>query len=605
MALDPTHAAIISKFLQNFKPEIKGLSRRAKNELKQFLDDGLKQYLDLHVNRLGRVKTFWHRQNPVDFYKVFFHVRLQYNEDTFITTHHAENIFLKSQFISIVGNAGSGKSMIAKHVFINTLENSNLIPVLIELRSLNKYDNNLEHFLAEKIFENKLSNDSRILERILSKGKFVFILDGFDELYRSKEDSVLSDLKSFITKYSKNRYLITSRPHSGVEYIPSFHTYEIAPLSNEEVTEFIKFSVDEELSKYIIESINKEEKDYVKAFLGNPLLLSLYIFVFKNNSRLPEKRHIYYRRVWDTLFDEHDERTKPKFDRELQTNLPKEDFEKVLKIFSLSTYFEQKFDFDREVAFALLNNIKSSHSSLSFRNEEFISDLKNSITIWLEDEGLFTYIHRSIQEYFTALCIKDLKSNKKVVYEKLAGKIEGRGIIEHWNLLRLCHEMDEYDTNKHLFLPLLKDLDQTLSLKFESDSYKGVISTLFYCIQRNEFENSSYAFLHSSINKFLPMLYDQLNALREILCDIFDQNLNAPGISELYDGPSYEEAFVSLYTTDLTILDNQFYDALNNSEVHQRIDELMQYISNRVKEVEKELAEISKNEIDISNLINN
>ena len=50
----------------------------------------------------------------------------------------------------------------------------------------------------------------------------------------------------FIEKYSKNKYLLTSRPFSNIEYHPIFFNYELCPLNKPDVFNFIQLQLKNE-----------------------------------------------------------------------------------------------------------------------------------------------------------------------------------------------------------------------------------------------------------------------------------------------------------------------------------------------------------------------
>ena len=69
-----------------------------------------------------------------------------------------------------------------KHLFLNAILEKFKIPLLIELRYLNDDSRKLEEYIRDSINVNKISVNPVILDRLLEKGKFVFFLDGYDEL---------------------------------------------------------------------------------------------------------------------------------------------------------------------------------------------------------------------------------------------------------------------------------------------------------------------------------------------------------------------------------------------------------------------------------------
>lgn len=73
--------------------------------------------------------------------------------------------------------------MLTKHIFMSSVENSKSVPILIELRQLNTFEGNIEQLVTKIITNNNISPSDKITEKILSEGNFIFILDGYDEIF--------------------------------------------------------------------------------------------------------------------------------------------------------------------------------------------------------------------------------------------------------------------------------------------------------------------------------------------------------------------------------------------------------------------------------------
>src|SRR5690606_26451147 len=129
----------------------------------------------------------------------------------------------KSNCVSIIGNAGSGKSMLLKHLFIDSYEEGFKVPIYLELRSFNNIESSFKDFIINIIDSNNLAPNKKIIERILKSGRFIFLLDGFDEIYSIKKSKLVDEIDLFIDCYNKNHFVISSRKNSGVESIPRFN----------------------------------------------------------------------------------------------------------------------------------------------------------------------------------------------------------------------------------------------------------------------------------------------------------------------------------------------------------------------------------------------
>jgi len=356
----------------------------------------------------------------------------------------------------------------------------------IALRDLNLHNSNLEVFLKEELLENKLSPNDTHLENLLKSGEFLFFLDGYDEIKSDNKHEITTHIEKFIDKYPKNNFILTSRPYSNIEYFKNFINYEISNLSVKDRIQFVRQQLkndpDTRLSDKIVESIKEVQHNYINSFLENPLLLTLYIMTYSKNSSIPSNKYVFYRRVFDVLYAEHDSATKVGFEREIKTELDQETLEDILKTFSFLSYFDSHFDFRKDYIFDRLNTIKEKNTELKFKNNDFIQDMKLSIGLWVEDSGLYAFSHRSMQEYFASVFVSKISDskNKRSVYQKIV-QISINPEFDINNFLSLCYEMDEEFFIRYYTLPIIKeikklfiddDLELKLDLPFISEHFR-------------------------------------------------------------------------------------------------------------------------------------
>ena len=487
---------IVTSFVSEVFTQTASLFGGTKDELKQFFNKGLKRYLEKQRDKYSHIKTLLKGNTPIYLYDIYYHLKLR-NDDKTIDTKSVKSLFLESNYVTIIGDAGSGKSTLVKHLFLNSISEKSGIPILIELRYLNDYNNDFQNYIYEKIFENKLSQNSDILERLLSNGKFVFFLDGFDELNSNIKTKVITSLNSFINTYDKNKFILTTRPYSDIEHLPLFHNYFVKRLDkdNGEIEGFIhkQLQNETELALKIVESVKGNKSVYIESFLTNPLLLSLYILTFQSDSSVPSEKSVFYRRVINVLFSEHDSKTKLGYPREKLTKLNQQQFEEVLKSFCFISYFESKFSWESDYVTEKLMRIKQNLNIIPFDNNDLIKDLKLALALWVDDNGMMSFAHRSLQEYFAALSIKHLNQiQNKRIYEKIITRFSSiRSLNEVENFLSLCEEMDVINFKKYYLLPLLYELklilDNTSDTKL-GESFLTFFSTgINYKIEDNRF----------------------------------------------------------------------------------------------------------------------
>ncbi len=459
------------------KPAIQALVplfKKISDKVSHHWNDGFLDYFLNSLERYKEIKTLLHRQ-PTNFYDIYYPAKLSY-ENKIINTDSVKDLFRTNNFFTIIGDAGSGKSTLIRHLFISSFIESYKAPIFIGLRDLDMNNSNLETFLRKNILQNKLAPSDDFLNGLLNDGEFLFFLDGYDEINSENKHEITKNIETFIDKYPNNNYILTSRPYSNIEYFKSFHNYKIADLSLDDRIAFVrqqlKNDTDSRLADKIIDSIKETNHNYIDSFLKNPLLLTLYIMTYSKNSSIPSSKYVFYRRVFDVLFAEHDSATKIGFEREIKTQLNQETLEKILQTFSFLSYFDSHFDFKKDYIFDMLSTIKEKNTNLKFKNNDFIEDMKLSIGLWVEDSGVYAFSHRSMQEYFASVFISSLSDkNKRSVYKKIVLFAVSRD-FDIKNFLSLCYEMDREFFIKYYSLPMLNKMKKLFINSNGSLNYK-------------------------------------------------------------------------------------------------------------------------------------
>ncbi|APQ11244.1 hypothetical protein BJP27_06960 [Pseudomonas oryzihabitans] len=470
----------VSSFVKEITKDIKSFCKGISDEAKNLLETGIDNYIQLQYERFKQVKTILRGNTPNYFYDVYYPLNIK-NPKHLAVTSSISNTFEKSNYVTVIGDAGSGKSTLVKHLFLRALSEKNIIPIFIELRNLPNEKGSIEAHVKEKIIDSNISDNHRILDRMLANGKFLFFLDGYDEVTGDSKKTIVESLNNFVEKHSKNKYLLTTRPYSDIDLLPLFHNYKIEQLEKDDIDKFIEKQLREEpeLADKIKKSIKEAKARYINSFLKNPLLLSLYILTYQSNASIPTKKYVFYRRVINALFSEHDSKSKLGFERETRCKLQQEEFERILKSFCFVSYFEESFTFQHDQLVSKLELIKAKNSALKFSSTDFIIDMKTAVSLWTEDGGVISFAHRSLQEYFAALFIKDLNdSNKEKVYEKIRDYSESMTVTtEIENFLSLCEEMDEIHFNQHYALPTLEELKKQISGRLQLNKFLDFFTT--------------------------------------------------------------------------------------------------------------------------------
>ena len=442
--------------------------------LKEFIE----KYLENYYSKHKQVKTFLHGGKNLNFEDIYYplSIRSEYSPEERIIKNATDLFSIDvHDHITIIGDAGSGKSTFVKNMFMDVIKKKKGIPFLIELRQLKDHDS-IADYISKVIVNNEATYNA--LTKKFEEGGWVFFLDGFDELQEKSKSKLLS---TFIDLYPKNKFILTSRPSSDAEKLERFENYELLSLTDEDVISFAKKQLKfideyENIEANLLSSLkNGLESDNIKEFLANPLLLSIYILTFQKSPDIPKSKNLFYRRVLDALVYQHDVETKPGFVRSKNCNLDQGDLEKVLKKFSYLTYMQNTYAWNHQNIQSNLDAVKKS-LSLEFQSSDLIKDMTSAYALWTEDEGEYAFSHRSFQEYFTCNYIKESKKNKEI-YEILIKQLDkkiSRGEIH--NLVSLLEEIDEESFIENFKLPLFKKTNEVLQENTEKFLREHIVS---------------------------------------------------------------------------------------------------------------------------------
>lgn len=470
------------------------------DELKQSLSHSLQIYTKNWYDKTSKVKTYIYRDGSIDFYSIYFPLRLTKDRKKINIPDDVEKLFEHSNYLTILGHAGSGKTMLMRHFFLSFLKTQTRIPIIVELRDLNRFAGSFYDYIATFVFSMKLAANKSILERFLESGEFIFFLDGYDELDLEDKQNRTSQICQFVDRFPHNYYMVTSRPEASAESLVRFENYHICPLSQKQVSGFVSQQINlipdgKNMEEKILNAI-KQADEGISAYLSNPLLLSMFILTFGYHPTIPSKKTEFYFNVFDTLYTKHDSITKGGgFTHDKACNLERYQYVEILKWFSYRTYFKQDYQFSRQLLDSELTDIRQ-RLGLNYNNDDLIYDLTVAISILLQDGLDYIFPHRSMQEYFAAQLIVSLPEEIRVrkVYDN-------RFFMEstNQNLWSLCMEMNEYEFKKN----------------FVSRNLNSVVSNIEKGIKRNKNKQVALVeFLIKSSN--LRVTYDSNRSINYV-----------------------------------------------------------------------------------------
>ena len=193
-----------------------------------------------------------------------------------------------------------------------------------------------------------------------------------------------------------------------------------------------------------------------KSFASNPLLLNIMLLTYDNYAEIPEKLHLFYANAFETLYSKHDA-TKGGYKRELKSKLSYDSFKKVFSYFCFITYLQGKIELTYD---ELLEYFKRCNiSNITFDVENYVYDIVNSICLVHKDGETYKFTHRSFQEYFTAIFLKELSDEnmKKfalVLIEKDAHRAKNDEVFD------MLYDMSQNRMEQNIFIPLIEKIEE-------------------------------------------------------------------------------------------------------------------------------------------------
>lgn len=369
--------------------------------------------------------------------------------------------------VLITDTAGMGKSTMMKRIFLDIIDNSRGIPIMIELRRLSK-EKRLIQELHEQLNSINKGFDEKLLLELIREGDFIFILDGYDEIPLADREIVTFDIQSFVSKAGNNQFLLTSRPENALSSFGDFQQFTIQPLKRKEAFELLrKYDKQGEVSSLLIKKLEGSELNNIEEFLANPLLVSLLFTAFEHKQVIPFKKHIFYRQVYDANFESHDLTKGDSYNRNKYCSLDIDEFHRVLRHLGFSCLKQQKIEYTKDEILNLITAAKRFCSGIDFQSSDFLKDLINTVPLFTQDGIYFRWAHKSLQEYFAAQFIYlDSKEHQKEILQKL---IERKNIEKFLNILNLYYDIDYKTFRNTIIYSLLKEFKEYCDSSYQYD----------------------------------------------------------------------------------------------------------------------------------------
>ncbi len=381
-----------------------------------FRSIALTHYQKSLVNKYQKLKVPFRPERPLDMRNVYVPLQASGSNDNLQLD--AYKALVDNRKLMIVGQPGSGKSMLLKHIALTYADNrlnefpEYPIPVLIELHRLNDAKLTLNQLLVDEFDRNDFPNANYFVSTNLETGTLLLLFDGLDEVSSSERKRVAQLVSDFVEKYKECRFIVTCRTAVYKHEFDTLvdKTLEIVEFTDQQIRGFLK-SWEPEMTRRnkSIEQLMLTLRDRPKIMqiARNPLMLTIITYLYTDvEFILPNSRAEFYRKATDILLDLwHQEHNK----------FRSSDKRQVLQHLALFSQ-DQSQGQDNRKSMEAHDVLEQVNNLLPQLNLQVGQDARPLIDEIVERSGLllsidsgekYQFAHLTLQEYFAAAELKD------------------------------------------------------------------------------------------------------------------------------------------------------------------------------------------------------
>lgn len=468
---------IIKKATGGIDGLIDDLIKAASDKLKEKVSEAFSihklEKLKENIGRVGRVKTILDPDSIVDLEKIFFERAVAFkNKET------VKNVsFFRSKHILIEGGPGQGKSMYLRWLCLHEGAGSAHIPLFIEFRNLG-YKKSLKEELFQAIRNFGVDLNDELFDFLAASKRIVFILDGFDEIPNSERLRIARELETIARSYPDLRVVVSSRPDSGMGASVYFEKYIIEKLSKDNQLDFVRHLFDNGKQAQAINNI-LSTNSFLTEVTNTPLLLTLFTITYNARQFKPDSLAEFYSIIFPTMLYRHD-RLKIGFERERKAGLTDYQMQRIFEALSFISLKDNNTRFSTPTFRAFLENASQLERIGENLEDRLIDDI-TTITALIIRDGFdyYSFAHKSIQEYFSAVFLARLSDDRKEKFYQLI--IREIDEYRKWqNTLAFLSTIDEKYYTKFFLLPFKRNalsLDANNKVKITYTSLLNMIGT--------------------------------------------------------------------------------------------------------------------------------
>ena len=360
------------------------------------------------TDSLSRVRTLMRPREWTDLRSFFYPARLIEDRDD--ATHHftVEAIGdFESTLVALIGIAGQGKSVLLRWLCLKEVERERRIPVFIELRRLG--DRTVWDAIVEELAD---ISPGLVAEKVCTSCEIVLLLDAFDEILVERREDVAAQVVSIHKRYPKLQIVVTSRPDSGIVGVPDFFRYAILELQPCDFLPVVQKYATETEAREIAQRVD-DCFAKVANVLTTPLLVVLLVLHFRHTKVIPDSTIAFYRDLLDVLVNRHNQ-SEWGLKRKSVAGL---DYAELASVFEALAFSVSRDYGDEPIHRSELQRCMSRSLTNLLRFDRVqpgiaLNDVIEITNLIADENGICSYLHRSIREYHAAAFIAGISDTE-------------------------------------------------------------------------------------------------------------------------------------------------------------------------------------------------
>lgn len=447
----------------------KGKNKYDEHKLEQALNN-----LSDKIIKVTKVKTIYKGDDSIDLHEFYVPTRV---EGIHTSINFVTNISEKS--IVLEGTVGQGKSIFMRYLTAQEASLGERVPLFYELRRLDENDtltNALSKQINNWIAEFKVTD----FDRVAKTGGLVIFLDGFDEVPHDKVKKLLNEIEGWCERYPKMQLIISSRAEADIQRSNYLKVFKLSEYRFYEQSLLIDKLVEERESNSLLKQAIKDSNTEIRELLQTPLMVTLFVMNYRGSLEIPTNQHEFYKNLFTILISRHD-KTKPGFKREANSGLNELELQEVFEEFCFITFSMDILVFDDSKAIEVIKECLENQN-ISDNPRLVLRDLSKNLCLILKDGLEYTFIHKSIQEFYYASFVYNQPEMKIVFYKDCNSEF----IVDKRNILNFLESMDTYYFYKYYSIPVFTEFVRVFDI---SNSSNNLLESVYY---RENQEDSNF-----------------------------------------------------------------------------------------------------------------